>query len=112
MSISRNLYVSSLIGLCTFLTACGGAPSESEIKSAFESRLKTDTEQMEKMVGKNNALSQMGGLKVLNKIGCKEDGEKAYRCDIEIEVTQDGKTNKGPMSMRFVKGSDGWVIMK
>jgi len=71
------------------------------------------------------AMAQMGGklgtdmfkdmlpeIKSVKKIGCKEDGEKAYKCDVELEVTRQGNTNKGIAPIRFVKGSDGWIASK
>ena len=42
----------------------------------------------------------------------KEDGEKAYKCDVKMEVALSGKTNKGIAPIRFVKGSDGWRATK
>ena len=40
------------------------------------------------------------------KLGCKDDGERAYRCYIEV-ITKRGKKI---IPARFVKGSDGWVV--
>ena len=62
--------------------------------------------------GAEMAESLMPKISGLKKIGCKEDGEKAYRCDVEMEVSQDGQVNKGPANLRFVKGSDGWMVSK
>ena len=93
----------------TGLVGCGGAPSEGDIKSAWG-----------KEVAKNAAAASSSGVnfrmnlpetKVSNKIGCKEDGEKAYKCDVEMEVQQGAKTQKTPINMRLVKGSDGWTIV-
>ena len=48
----------------------------------------------------------------LKKIGCKEDGERAYRCDVELEMTQFGITNKAPVNLRFVQASEGWTVVE
>ena len=43
----------------------------------------------------------------LKKIGCKEDGEKAYRCDVEVTVKAGQKTKLSLTSVRVVKTSNG-----
>ncbi len=102
-------------GALLVLAACGGAPSEGDIKTAFEKQIVADAKAMEQMGGKQ-AAGMMKGLlpeiKSVKKIGCKEDGENAYKCDVEMEVTQMGSTNKGIVPIRFVKGSDGWMASK
>jgi hypothetical protein len=102
-------------GALLLLTACGGAPSEGDIKAAIEKQMGADVKAMAQMGGKQAADMFKGlvpEIKSVKKIGCKEDGEKAYKCDVEMEVTQMGSTNKGVAPMRFVKGSDGWIASK
>lgn len=90
------------------LTACGGAPSESEMQAVLEKRMNADLK----------ALGSMGidaQIKVhsLKKVGCKEDGEKAYKCDVEIDIEAPAigrQQNVTPM--RFVKSSDGWTVTR
>lgn len=97
------------------LTACGGEPSESDIKTAFNNQVQAEAKAMQQFAGKagaDMAKSMMPEIKSIKKVGCKEDGEKAYKCDVEMEVTQSGTTNKGIVPMRFVKGSDGWMAAK
>ncbi|OQW86023.1 MAG: hypothetical protein BWK72_19075 [Rhodoferax ferrireducens] len=45
-------------------------------------------------------------LENLKKVGCKDNDENAYHCDIEIEITKNRATNKAPISMRFINGSE------
>lgn len=62
---------------------------------------------------KQMAAQSMVEIVAARKLGCKEDGEKAYRCDVEIEVKQGGKTIKAPpTSLRMVKGSAGWSAQR
>ena len=94
------------------LSACGGAPSEGDIQSAFARQAKLQEEAWGKMdkqfaEGMRNATPATKNVK---KIGCKEDGDKAYKCDVEMEVTFMGNTTKGAAPIRFVKGSDGWTL--
>lgn len=102
-------------GALLLLSACGGEPSEADIKTAFEKQVSADAKAMEQ-IGGEQAASFVKGLmpevKIIKKIGCKEDGENAYKCDVEMEVTQMGSTNKGVAPIRFVKGSDGWMATK
>ena len=49
------------------------------------------------------------------KLDCTNDKSGAgYTCDVELDVTGSfgGPRNKGVVQLRFVKGSDGWVITK
>lgn len=102
-------------GLCftLFLTACGGAPSEGEMKAAIEKQTVAQQKQLEAFAGKA-AVAMSGDLmpKITGakKVGCKEDGESAYRCDVEVQVSQNGAVNSTVTQMRFVKGSDGWLL--
>lgn len=102
-------------GALLLLAACGGEPSEADIKSVFEKQIAAEAKTMEQIGGKGTAdrmKGLMGEVKIIKKIGCKADGENAYKCDVEMEVTRMGNTNKGIAPVRFVKGSDGWMASK
>lgn len=105
----------ALAAACSVLVGCGGAPSESDIKAAVEKQVKAERDAMERISGKQ-AMEMMKGMfpeiKSVHKIGCKEDGEKAYKCDVEVEVVQGNQTGKNAAVLRFVKGSDGWIAQK
>ena len=112
---TKPLQILFATGALFVLAACGGAPSEADIQSALEKQMGADVKAMEKMGGQqgaNMAKNFLPEIKSVKKIGCKEDGEKAYKCDVEMEVTQMGNTNKGIAPIRFVKGSDGWIASK
>ena len=100
---------------CSVLAGCGGAPSESDIKTALEKQVKAERDAMEQISGKQ-AMEMMKGMfaeiKSVHKIGCKDDGEKAYKCDVELELVQGKQTGKNAASLRFLKGSDGWIAQK
>ncbi len=69
-------------------------------------------EQIAGATGMNMFKGMTPEIKSVHKIGCKEDGEKAYKCDVELEVTQGNKTGKNAAAIRFLKGSDGWIAQK
>jgi hypothetical protein len=99
----------SLLPVTFILAACGGAPSDSDIKTALEKAVSDQQKAMAAVGG-----SAMGNLFKIDytsvkKIGCKEDGEKAYRCDVEVSAKTALGEQKQVSSMRLVKGSDGWV---
>lgn len=97
------------------LAACGGAPSESDIKAAIEKEMTAGKQAMQQFAGAQGAAmfqSMVPEIKSIKKLGCKGDGDNAYRCDVEMEVAQSGSTGKGVTSIRFVKGSDGWMAQK
>ncbi|MCY4753568.1 hypothetical protein [Pelomonas aquatica] len=104
------------------LAACSGAPSDGDIKAALLADQKRSEAQAEALAAGSGPaadmvrqLSAQSRVEVVSahKLGCKEDGEKAYRCDVEVEVSRGGKTVKAPpASIRLVKGSDGWMAQR
>lgn len=98
---------------CTLLlTACGG-PSEADIKSAIDKNAAATVESSKRLAGDLGGKLAEGVLpkvQKVHKIGCKDDGENAYRCDVELESTQLGSTSKEVASLRLLKGSEGWIL--
>jgi len=88
------------------LAACGGAPSEVDVRAALQKQVDTGRQQAEQFAGKNSFIDQQAAeqkkaIAEVKLIGCKADGDKAYVCDIE------GKAGAG--RLRMLKGSDGWL---
>ncbi|MDM0028403.1 zinc ribbon domain-containing protein [Variovorax saccharolyticus] len=102
---SKPGWFASFANLFTF----GGEPSEGDMTAAFESSMAQSNEAMSGLTGSKKAFKVYS----VKKIGCKSDGEKAYRCDVEsdIEAPMIGR-NKGVANLRFVKASDGWTVTK
>lgn len=107
----RTLHGFAALG-CTLLTACSGAPSEGDIQGALDRQMKADQASVAKIGGAALAKSMVPVVTGIKKIGCKEDGEKAYRCDVEVEALQGGKSGKGAAVFRLIKLSDGWSISR
>ncbi|MGJ7917767.1 hypothetical protein ACI48D_20095 [Massilia sp. LXY-6] len=87
----------------TILAGCGGEPSQHDIETAVAKQQQGVPKEMQDLIPE---------VKNVKKVGCKADGDKAYVCDVEMEVTQLGKTQKGVGPVRFVKASDGWTATK
>lgn len=105
----------AVVLFAALLAACGGAPSNSEINEAVGNQTKADAAAMKGFAGNVGASmfkSLIPEIKSVKKIGCRDDGQKAYRCDVELEVAQAGRTSKIPANLRFVKGSDGWLVQR
>lgn len=98
----------AIASACALLAAC--EPSDREVRSAVEKAHSEESSAMKAMLGK--MAPPMPTLKSVKKIGCKADGDNAYKCDVEIMAALSGEEKKGVISTRFVKGSDGWTISK
>lgn len=108
--MKKILGITSLV----FLAACGSGPSEADMNAA----MKKETEAFNKQM---TAIGSAGGTvgttitdayKIdapnIKKIGCKQDGENAFLCDVEVITKEGAKATPA----RFVKGSDGWMMTK
>ncbi|OXC75667.1 hypothetical protein BSU04_25900 [Caballeronia sordidicola] len=100
----RAFFVAALASLS--LAACGGSPSESDVRAALSKQVDAGLEQARQIAGKNaffdrQAAERHEEVQAMKLIGCKSDGEKAYLCDVE------GKGGAG--QIRMLKGSDGWL---
>lgn len=100
-----------------FLTACGGAPTDPQMNEAMALKMKQQEQATDKAWGKGSMSSMQsmaGKVKGIRKVGCKEDGEKAYKCDVEMEMEMEFLggvgSKKMPVALRFLKGSEGWMV--
>ncbi|QIL71626.1 hypothetical protein G7048_15450 [Diaphorobacter sp. HDW4B] len=107
MKLNKASLVLVVMASVLTLTACSGEPSEGDISTLLKKDLEATNEQM-KLLSKD--LKMQTTLHSVKKVGCKSDGEKAYLCDVEIDVEAPmvGR-RKAVAPIRLVKGSDGWV---
>ena len=85
------------------LAACGGSPSESDVRAAIE---KQSEQQLRAIAGKGafvdeQIAEQKKAVEAAKLIGCKSDGDKAFLCDVEA--------NGSSVRVRMLKSSDGWL---
>lgn len=109
--ISKTLQIFGAISALFVLSACSSGPSEGDIKAAIEHQVQSQLKVVQQFTGvkpKDMDKDLMPQVKSVKKIGCKEDGNNAFKCDVEVEVAYMGSTNKAVRPMRFVKTSDGW----
>ena len=116
LSTAKSFRIFFITGAMFVLSACGGAPTEVDIKSAIEKKMTATAASAMALFGGNKGSEMMKSfmpeVKSVKLIGCKGDGEKAYKCDVEMETAYMGSAIKGIEPMRFVKGSDGWAVSK
>lgn len=108
MNIKPIFKIAAIASACALLAAC--EPSERDVKTAIEKKTSEESAAMKAMLGK--MAPPLPELKSIKKIGCKADGDNAYKCDVEVLAALAGEEKKGIISTRMVKGSDGWVISK
>ncbi|WP_101048927.1 hypothetical protein [Macromonas nakdongensis] len=96
------------------LAGCSGAPSEDDMRAALDRQMQAQVDGASHIFGGAGASLMKGMMpevQSLKKVGCQADGEKAYRCDVELQVQQLGVTNRSVVSLRFVQASDGWTVV-
>ena len=113
MSAFRRVTVLALaFAACTALTACGGEPSESDLKGAVEQTfggVNKELAGMAKLVGKDLSTT----IKSFKKLACaKPEGKPGYACDFEMTVDGPLGESSQKASARFVKGDKGWTVME
>jgi hypothetical protein len=100
------------------LGGCSGQPSDSDLRSALERAVTEQLKSLPKPTG-NPAFDRgmadaASRLKVefvsVKKLSCKNDGDKAYLCD--VETVQKDSPRKNVRAYRFIKDSDGWMITR
>lgn len=92
------------------LSACSTGPSDSDMKAALQ---KNVDQTIGAMLGDGKeAQEAKPKITAVKGLGCKSDGDKAYKCDAEVEITSMMGKQKNARSIRFVKGSDGWIAVQ
>jgi len=111
--ISKPVKIVAALASVLALCACG-EPSEGDIKEIVNKEIKPVLEMQWKTM--NNFSAVLGGgqkaspptLDDIKKVGCKADGENAYRCDVELVVLTGDKKDSKVVPMRLIKTSSGW----
>lgn len=97
-----------VILLTSLLTACSSGPSDKEMEIALQ---KNVDQTVGALLGDSKeSRDARPKFTSVRRLDCKGDGEKAYKCDVELEVSSMLGKQKSTQSIRFVKGSDGWAV--
>lgn len=97
------------------LAACSASPSDRDIRGAIERQQAERKQTLTSLLGERGAamagqLMGPGEIKSVKKIGCREDGENAWRCDIELQIAAGDATQTRVGQLRLVRSSSGWAV--
>ncbi|MDO8606882.1 MAG: hypothetical protein Q7R40_10130 [Phaeospirillum sp.] len=108
----RAASLSVVFTACALLTACGGEPSDTDMKAAVEQTfggINKELDGVGKLIGKDLATK----VKAFKKVACaKPEGKPGYACDFEMTLTGPLGEKTEKASGRFVKDDKGWTVME
>lgn len=109
----------SVVALAAALAACGGGPSESEVRTALEKRIKSDLGAISSMVGAAGSDAQkmmddmMPKIEKISVQDCDSVGNDVYQCSVEATVNMLGQEQSSIENIRLKKSSKGeWLIVR
>lgn len=107
------------IGACLLsigLTACGGEPSESDIKTAFDKAVSSSTGQMNALMGSNAAEAASGLMPKIEKIekvgSCSKKSDSVYSCSVKVTASAMGTSGANVSEVQLAKTNNGWELMQ
>lgn len=106
-----------VFGLAAVLTACGGAPSDAEVRKALEEQIQSDMNQVTgglKGAGLGDAMdSMMPKIDNISPQGCEEAANDIYNCTVEATITVMGMQQTNMQEFSFKKNKAGeWKVMR
>ena len=106
-----------VFGLAAVLTACGGAPSDAEVRKALEAQIQSDMNQVTgglKGTGLDGAMDgMMPKIDNISPQGCEAAGNDIYNCTVEATVTMMGMKQTNMQNINLKKNKDGeWKIVR
>lgn len=119
MKVLTGFKLGAVIVLSAALAACGGAPSEKEVRAALEKRIKSDLGQISAMAGAHGADlkelmdGMMPTIENLNVKGCDSVGDDVYQCSVEATVSMMGEKHSNTEDIRLKKDKQGeWQVVR
>ena len=119
MKVLTGFKLGAVIVLSAALAACGGAPSEKEVRAALEKRIKSDLGQISAMAGGHGADlkelmdGMMPTIENLNVKGCDSVGDDVYQCSVEATVSMMGEKHSNTEDIRLKKDKQGeWHVVR
>ena len=118
MKTVKNVTKLGLVfGLAAVLTACGGAPSDKEVRKALEEQIQKDMNQLTgglKIAGLDGAMDgMMPKVEDISPQGCEAAGNDVYNCTVETTNSVMGMQQTSMQEYRFKKNKAGeWKILR
>jgi len=108
-----------LVAMTAGLAACGGAPSEAEVRQVLQEQIKQDLDKVTGMIDAENSdlnamlSSMMPKIENIALQGCESEVDSVYLCSVEATVTMMGQEKKNIEAVRFKKNKAGeWTIVR
>ena len=100
------------LAMTTLLAACGGPPTESNMRAALEHEIATSIKALEKHQGKEWADRARKEAKVYSvKLGSCTKVGNAYRCAVEVDwATALAPRHQIAMQPLIARTSEGWAV--
>ena len=109
----------SVVAMAAALAACGGGPSDSEVRNALEKRIQNDLGALSGLASLTGGDAQKMMDSMIPKIenisvqGCDSIGNDVYQCSVEATLKMMGKENIVMEDIRLKKSSEGeWLIVR
>lgn len=101
------------------LAACGGAPSEAEVRQVLEDQIQLDLSKIGEMTGTDTSglgdmvNSMMPKVEKISLQGCDAEDNGVYKCSVEATVIIFGQEQTNIEDIRLKKNKEGeWRLMR
>lgn len=108
-----------VLGLAAVLTACGGAPSDAEVRQALEAKIQSELKQVSGMSGllgsefEDMAENMMPKIDNISPQGCEAAENDIYNCTVESTITIMGIQQTNMQEFSFKKNKNGeWKVLR
>ncbi len=115
MSAVKGLVrLGAVLAMAAVLTACGGAPSESDVRNAFAAAIAEQTPLPESgLTEADKKLAElMPNIEVLSLGSCEAAENDVYMCLVEAKITVMGRSATTTQKVGLKKDTAGdWIIV-
>ncbi|WP_205340942.1 hypothetical protein [Denitrificimonas caeni] len=108
-----------LVAMAAGLAACGGAPSEAEVRQVLQEQIKHDLDKVTGMIDAEDSdlntmlASMMPKIENIALQGCESEADSVYLCSVEATVTMLGQEKTNIEAVRFKKNKQGeWTMVR
>ncbi|MBU3824932.1 MAG: hypothetical protein H9917_08915 [Candidatus Oceanisphaera merdipullorum] len=106
-----------VFGLAAVLSACGGAPSDEDVRKALEEQIQSDMNQVTgslKGTGLDGAMDgMMPKIDNISSQGCEKADNDIYNCTVEATMTVMGMQQTNMQEVSFKKNKAGeWKVVR
>ena len=106
-----------VFGLVALLSACGGAPSDAQVRKALEEKIQSDLQKISDMPSlEGSGFEEMAGsmmpkIENLSPQGCEAADNDIYNCTVEATISVMGREQTSTEVFRLKKQSGKWEVI-